>query len=436
TAAGQSGLLLVQALALGSGVFGVDWLAGRAGMGPRARAAWGLVYLTLPTILGVGTFDWHPDVCFIPAGFLALWGSERRRPLPFLGGILLAAATKITGAGVVMVLAGTLALRRQWAFALLAALAGAGTAALDLAWVFPHLYPHGLSNWGPLYGWLGPTPGAALRTLARHPARLAVLARPGMVVLWAAWLLPLGLWPPIAGGVRTGYGLVPLALAVFNGLSAFGPQLSPFNQYGLPAVPFLFASALLGCRLFRGARPAWGLAVAALGLSLVAYGGLDAPGLFHPQPNLPALEAAAARIPPRAPLIGTNTTLAPLAARPRLYLLSRRSLAAAGPGTYLLVDLRDRWNQLRPPARTAALMHRLARNPRWQVLLHRQGVWLAVRRSLPPPAPHGRQQPPPPTRARPHHRPGPQPEASSSPGPATLTAAVQDDKLPYIEGHR
>lgn len=377
--AGQPGLFVTQALALGSGIIGVAWLVSRDPHAGARRWVWPLLYAVYPPVLGSAVFDWHPDVFFIPAFFLVIWAIETRRVAAFVLGLLLASATKDVGAAVTAVLAVPLALRglRGWALAALAV--GGGVAALDVLVVMPALYPPGLAVWPFTYGWLGAAPGQALAHLLSDPALIgSAVWRPQVLWYLALLLWPLGILPPLAGGLATGYLWPAAAVLGFNMLSAFAPQTEVFNQYSLAAVPFLMASSLSPARL--GPKWLW-VAVPAAAIPLIglAYGGMEAGLMFFSRPPVGNLVAVSRQIPPSAPLIGMNTTLPRLADRTRLQLISPASLAAARPGTFVLVDLGARANELVAPAAIAQEVDRMRRSGQWAVVAHRGSVWLLKR---------------------------------------------------------
>jgi hypothetical protein len=119
------------------------------------------------------------------------------------------------------------------------------------------------------------------------------------------------------------------------------------------------------------------LAAALTGVALFLV--LERPLLFPGWIPVPA--AVTARIPATAPLLGTNATLALLANRPAVYILTPARLEDSLRGTYALIEIRDRGNLDASPDQEVALWRRLRTSPAWDLVIRQEGAWLFKRMS-------------------------------------------------------
>lgn len=372
---GQLGILIFQVSAVGSGIFGVSWLANHFGRSRSERWWWIFLYVIYPAVVGPTIFDWHPDVLFIPALFLTIWAIEEKRLWEFLIGIGLTALIKDVGAAVVIFVAVPLMLKRYWGWALAAIGWGLSVVALDFLVVMPAIYPHGIAVWGATYGWIGSNPESAIVRLLSHPRLvLEALTRFQVVFYWMVLLVPLGLLVPFMG-ISDGYIVPALAVLLFNGLSGLVPQFDPFNQYTLPAVPFLFASTV-GHLPSQKSGLKTAFMVGSLLISLFVFWTRDVPISLPLQPHAVVLTRMASQIPPAAPVIGTDYSLAPLANRVSVTLISTAVINHARPGTYALIDLSDQLYQILPYSTLRSIVVEMRQSPKWSVLEHKGIIWL------------------------------------------------------------
>lgn len=373
---GQPGILVLQGLAVSSGFVGLWYYFNKYQMNIRDRIGWILLFAVYPAVIGSAIFDWHPDVMMIPAFFLSIWAFEERRVGLFVLGLIVASATKDVGAAVTAVFGVGLLFQRQWKYAGYALLIGAGTVLLDFLVVLPWIDPHGVVVWQATYGWLGSSPMKAVLNVSFHPdILLKAWTRPDVLISWMISLVGFGIVLPIVGGFRTPYGLPILAVFAFNGLSGFGPQIYPWHQYWLPAVPFLFAASLTVWTSIS-LRSKWLMPIVMtallLGIFSMAKGQLVS---FH-QPYVGTLNRISRKIPDNAPVIGMNEDLALLANRSYVSLISARDLLTSPLGTYAFMDMNDMSNELTSPANLHSWLHILDTNRQWSLVAHQHNIWL------------------------------------------------------------
>ncbi len=369
-------LLFLQAVLYGSGGYFL-WLLGR-----RLRLARpvlvGLVltYAAYPALLGANLFDFHPDALAIPLLFGAVLALEQRRWHWYWPAVVGALLVKDTAPLVVGALAISLLQRRHLAAALLTAGLSGLVLFGDLGVVIPALTHHQMAQWSYYRRW-GATPTAGVENLLAHPW------------LWFAWAAQTRAWlylgiifgpllvlPPLAGGISSGYLWPALALLEVNLLSAFPAQTSPFDEFTVLAIPFLFASYAHGLsRPLPLAREIPSLQRLAAVVSLLVVLGWEAhTRYFALPPNGSALTAAARLVPPRAPLTAQNFVLPHFADRRELFLppLTGRT---APPQGYVLLDRAFSTGLLPPPA-LARYAAAVSLAPSCTLLFRRDGVRL------------------------------------------------------------
>jgi hypothetical protein len=379
---GPAGLLCLQAASLASGILFLDWWARRRAL-PRPLF-WGiaLLWAVYPAVLGPALFDWHPDTLVIPVLFWALSTVERDRPQAFWIPAILLLTSKVTGGMIVAALAAPWWLRRQWATGAAALMLGVGWSWLDIQVLEPMLLHHAYSQWGMVLGWLGPTPTAVIRRIVTAPGFVITHLEALPVTFGVGLLLgTVGFVPAVTGLWRGGWAWPAWIVLAFNSLSHFMPQHSPFNQYGVAVAPGLLiaavdAATLVGRRL--GVALPWILAASSVLVWWVVY----RPVVWYAHPPAALLSVAARYIPARAPLLGQNATLAPLAARSDIRLVSL-GFAHVSAGTYALLTTDvNPVNRVTAPSLVVKAIHRLEASPSWRAVYHRGSVWLFVKRSV------------------------------------------------------
>lgn len=137
---------------------------------------------------------------------------------------------------------------------------------------------------------------------------------------------------------RPDWGLLTLPPLAASLLSDHDPQPLLHLQYGLPLIVPLLVATGAGMRQLASITrwAAVPLALPALAMA-VLWGPLSPVGLHVDPPRQPVagdLAACAARLPPSAPVAADDSVAAPLAARPRLRLIT-----AAQPSDWVMIDL-------------------------------------------------------------------------------------------------
>ncbi|POB09439.1 DUF2079 domain-containing protein [Sulfobacillus sp. hq2] len=377
---GQPGILLIQVLALSTGFLGIFYYAQKYQLTALDLIGWLLLYAFYPAVIGPAFFDWHPDVMMIPGFFLAIWAFENRRLRLFVIGLLIASATKDVGAAVTAVFGVGLLLHKATRYGIIAILIGLGTVLLDFFVVLPWIYPHGVAVWAVTYGWLGVDPTAAIVHLLSHPGLIFdAWTRPNVVAAVVVLLLAFGFVLPLLSAFSSPYGLPILSVFAFNALSGFDPQIYPFHQYWIPAVPFLFASALTFWPKIR-LQTKWLWPWAMAGLLLFTFTQASGQLLTYHQPYQRVLRNMSHRIPPNAPVIGMNKDIALLANRSHIRLIDGSDIASSRPGTYAFLDMNDMSNELVSAAALHHWFHILRANSHWKVIAHQHNIWLFEKR--------------------------------------------------------
>ncbi len=373
---GQPGILLLQILALSSGVIGLSYYFNKYQMRVVDRVGWILLFAFYPAVIGPAIFDWHPDVMMIPAFFLSMWAFEQRRLGLFILGLVVASATKDVGAAVSAVFGIGLLLRREGKYGCMALFIGAGTVLLDFLVVMPWIYPHGVAVWPVTYGWLGSSPLNAVLNVLGHPdILLKAWTRPNVIASWLLLLIGFGIILPFIGAFRTPYGLPILAVFAFNGLSGFYPQIYAWHQYWIPAVPFLFATSLSVWPSIS-LRSKWLIPIVMAGLLLFIFTKSSGQLVSFRQPYSRTLARIARKIPVNAPLIGMNKDLALLANRPYVSLITTQDLKTSPWGTYAFMDMNDMSNELTSPTNLHYWFRTLLTSPQWTLVAHQHKIWL------------------------------------------------------------
>lgn len=192
----------------------------------------------------IAQYAFHPEVFYLPALFLLLYGYAARRPALLVAAVLLAVSIKEDA---ILPLGGfalaAAVFDRRWRPAALALAAGLATFLVGTRIVIPHYSgePAGRPWYWTYWAAFGQTPVSAAMGMLQHPVRLAGdMARSGLPHL----IEPLLLLP--LAGYEWILAALP-ALVVYSASS--NPQLSQFSiYYSAPVLPFLFAAAAQGLR--------------------------------------------------------------------------------------------------------------------------------------------------------------------------------------------
>lgn len=379
---GSPGILILQAVALASGVPFLQWWIRRHHLSVSVQ--WGIIalYSVYPAILGPALFDWHPDALAIPAFFYAAWAIETGHTKQFWLAALLILLTKVTAALVLIGLAGPWAAHRNWKLAIETAVVGLMAAAFEAGWLFPTLVGHTIPQWTQNFGWIAPTPASGLVRLMTHPWIVILRLFQFHVLSYEVVLLaPIAALPIFLGLGRGGWAWPVWMILTFNALSSFGPQLNPFNQYSIPVVPFLFISfidllAVIWHRASARILP-WSLVI----MSLLFWNNFERPLIWYATPPSRALNPILSAIPPSATLYGQNSTLAYLSDRKFVRLIPLPPSAHVRPGTYVFLTTQvNPVNKISPHTLVVHTISYLKHDSRqWQCVRHNGPVWLFKR---------------------------------------------------------
>jgi uncharacterized membrane protein len=291
-------LMAAQALALGLVPVPVyHLLAPRVGRGAALVLA--LAVLAIPNLFWAGARDFR-DANFLPVlllGTLCALDRHRRGLFLLLGLAALGVREEI---GLAFVMLGVYALFAGHGVRIALAIAALGAAwfAVSVGWVMPHFWSPGLwidpkRFFVDVLGQWGPTPLAAIRTMATHPAAVARTLASGATAHYLYILLrPLLLLPPFGSAVA----IVAIPGLALNLLSRLGFMRGADQAYSMvPMTFFAAATVLLAARVARSA-PDLRRRGTALALGLVVLAGvLPSLALTSRQdtPPSPPAEAAA-----------------------------------------------------------------------------------------------------------------------------------------------
>lgn len=379
-------LLAVQAVALALGAPAVYLLARRHTSSEPAGALLAAAYLFSPVLAWMSLSDFHAVALATPALLWAFWFLDSDRLVPFVLCAVLAIATKedVGLAVAAMGLWHSVSRRRLLPGAGIA-VAAATAAVVAATVVVPHFSPTGSSSFYGRYDRVGGSPAGMVRTALTDPGRIVRAGAEPRDGVYVARLLA-----PLAGVSLAAPAAVLVAVpeVALNVLSDTRTQTSIRYQYSATALAGLFAAAVLGtARLARrtGIAPVRVAALVATASLAGAYllGPLPAPGgdglavdSFRVSRHDRLAAEALRVIPDGAPVSASNSLGAHLSARRRILSFPRLRDAAwvavdeTSPG-YL-----DRVAP-RPYARAIA---RLRADPRWRLVVRRDGVLIFRRR--------------------------------------------------------
>jgi uncharacterized membrane protein len=243
-------LLLIQSVVLASGAWPVARLARAIGLTSGQSMAMAGTYLMYPVVLTVNIYDWHPEIFAVPGLLWALVAAREDRKILFAAAILLTLACKeVLALTVIAMGLWLLVFERRRFFGAFAVAAGATWFIVAAQVIIPYFaagkQPSGLV----FYHYLGTSLPEVATNLFLNP-QLAVerLASKDGVKYLAVLLVPL------AWGLnwRTMSPLLAAVPCVALNLLADNPQSrSPFFQYSIPVIPFLFLSVMLAIRSGR-----------------------------------------------------------------------------------------------------------------------------------------------------------------------------------------
>ena len=337
-------LLVVQALAVGSGALPLFWLARKHLGGDWPAVAVAAAYLLYPPVQWLTVSDFHPVALACPLLLFAWWQLDQERLWAFA---LLAAAALATKEHVGLAI-GAMglwhAVRHRAPRSGAAIAVAGGVAALAAALVVvPHFAPTGASAFESRYE----SPSLDGRDLGYLAALLLPLA-----------LLPLG--APVAA----------LAAAPELGLNLFSStltQTSVKTHYAAVAIPALFAATVFAAaRLGKRSASIVALAALAASIALGPVGRIDIRAGEHDA----AARRALTLVPDDAAVSATNALGAHLSARKRILsfpVLDGAEWVAVDERRLTFLDSLD-------PERARPALAALRESARWRRVFAEDGV--------------------------------------------------------------
>jgi uncharacterized membrane protein len=264
-------LLIAQALALSAGAWPVYRLGRHAGLSDRLSLGVAGAYLMFPLVLTSNLFDFHPDVFIVPALLFAVLAAREDRKILFIISIVVALLCKeVMGLTVAAMGVWLLLFERRRFYGVVATVAGLAWFVFAVKVLIPY-FGDGRSPSGVgYYSYLGGSLGEIIANFIAHPGlwMAKIFSRDAakyilLLVVPAAWGLHYRTLAPLLAAVPA---------VMLNILSENASQRSPFFQYSLPVVPFMFVALILALSTQRAwlssARGivAWSVAMLAVGL--------------------------------------------------------------------------------------------------------------------------------------------------------------------------
>lgn len=372
-------LVVIQAVALGTGALPVFWLARKHLLSPTVAAWFAVAYLLYAPIQLLTVDDFHAVALGVPLLLFALWYLDEDRLGAFAACAVLACLTGEVFPALVGWLGVWYAVRRR-RFRAGSVIAVVGLAASALAFyvVIPAFSP-GTSLFESRYAEFGGSPAGVASAFIHRPLDIVATIGTGphltyvllLVVPWAGLCL---LEPVLA------LGAVPMLL--LNLVSANQFQSSLGFHYTAPIVPFVIGASVLGAARLRPAvaRHAAIVVLALMTLALVGSPFRLSLGWISDlrAPDRAAKLAAIKLIPASVPVTASNHLGARLSDR-------RRFLAfpELGDARWAALDSDDGFlGGDHRPRRFDTYVARLRRDPHWKLVFERDGV-LVLQRVLP-----------------------------------------------------
>lgn len=334
-------LLVVQAFALGLGYLFIDRIGTALGIDGRLKHLLAVAYLLSPTVLGTNLFDFHPVVLAVPLFFWMLLACVEGNDRSLLIAAALAIAASDLSPILVLGAAVVLFVRKRPAVALALVVATLILGSVDWFVALPAANHGWVPDWTTYFGALGASPLQGMAMAFSHPGRLFTWVRGlrSWEYLVALVIVPVG-FLVLTRAPRVSLWWVPVLLLVeVNLLSGVPIRTSPFDEFSVTLVPFMFVAILEG---LRGVSLRRRQAVALAVLSLLAFGGFvwqQHRTFWRSIPSQPtALQAAVAAVPQGAPVVAQNFVIAHLSDRSRAWLPEAVKMHALPTGTYVLLD--------------------------------------------------------------------------------------------------
>ncbi len=352
-------LLWLQTLALGAAALPLIFLA-RSVVGRGWSVGVTLLYVLYPGLAFTNLYEFHPTV--FATFFLSwtLWMYHTRRFGAFALFLFLAMLCQeniaLAGLGI-----GVYAFlqRRSWRWSVFPFVFGVAYFLVAVRVLMPH-YNRGVINFLLLYEGLGETPGAIIKTLLFHPAKVVEIvatAHKGFYI--AVLFLPVAFLP-----VLHPVSLVAVMPFLFQHLLSTRPSDTQiYFHYTAELIPFIFYSCVFGLGrllerwnrdMLRGPLIGFLLVVAVIfSLTLGPHTGMMTSlfGKMRKTPRDRIKEELLLEIPPRAGVVATFEFLPHLANRSELYsfhhvysglyTLSQKPYVLPETTRFAIIDFKD-----------------------------------------------------------------------------------------------
>lgn len=279
-------LMIVQLLAVASGVIPLFWLA-RKKLGAPVGALLSVLYLFYPAQLWGMTFDVHAVVLAVPIFLWAWWAATKRNWWLYYPLIFFALLAKEEVGLVVAAMGFYWFWRPKYrTMGIISMVVGLSWTALMLGWAIPAARHHSGHFGLEYYAAYGSTFTEIIKNVLTHPGQvLADLFGYSGMTIHRQLLLPLGLLPLV------GLPILILALPelIINLLSNNPSQHQIYFQYMSVIIPFVFLATIDGWARARSwllRRPRWPLykllVVGVIGLAAISiYRWSPLPGTRH-----------------------------------------------------------------------------------------------------------------------------------------------------------
>ena len=370
-------LLVVQVLAVTSGVFPVFWLARKHLDSPRAAAHFAVAYLLYPATqfnaftIGDG---FHSVSLAVPLVLYAIWFLDEDRLVAFSAVALLACTTKEEIPLAVGCLGIWYAVRRGhrlFGFSVFAL--GLTVTVFNILWVIPHFSGGGAAPFADRYQTVGGTPHGMAHKLFTDPVAfvhaVASVHKAAYLVLLLVPFLGLWLLEPLLF-----LGAVPeLAIDL---LSSHGNQTSIGYQYTAGIAPFVIAASIFGAARFR--RHAlrlslWVLVATGLVALISPINRLGHDVRALGSPLVSAKSHALSLVPDGVPVSASNELAGHLSERPSITVFP-----FVGRADWIITDINDRTLSI---AGFRRQVRKYERDKAWRIVFSSHGVVVLRKRS-------------------------------------------------------
>lgn len=334
-------LLVVQAFALGLGYVFIDRIGDVLGVSRHVKHLVGIAYLLSPTILGTNLFDFHPAVLAVPLFFWMLLAVMEDKALSVAVAAVLAIAASdlapllVLGTGIVVWW------RRMPGLGIALAAGGLLLGLVDWLVLLPAASHGSMPDWVAYYASLGTTPVQGLGAVFGHPGHL--VAWVGRLRSWeyvgVFLVVPAGFLITSRSHRISAWWIPALLLMEANLLSPLPIRTSPFNEFSVAAVPFIFMALIDGLsRTPLDRRRAASLLALPLLVFAVFLWQQHRTFWRSIPPESTLLQTAVSAVPQGAPVVAQNFVIAHLSDRDQAWLPDSLENHSVPAGTYVLLD--------------------------------------------------------------------------------------------------